>query len=136
MQLAHAAVAAASLAALAACAQDGSAADSGRPGLSGLTGTVALGPTCPVAVEGMDCDDKVAAHAKVTVSEQSAGEAYAAGDVVATGTTDARGVYRISVRPGAYVVTAQAGMSCELMDARVTAGLYSVVDIPCDTGIR
>jgi hypothetical protein len=35
-----------------------------------------------------------------------------------------------------YVVTADAGMSCELMDARVVAGAYSKVDISCDTGIR
>ncbi len=72
----------------------------------------------------------------VTVSEQLPGEAYAAGDVVARGTTDARGAFRIAVPPGAYVVTAEAGMSCELMDARVEAGSYTAVDVPCDTGIR
>ena len=46
------------------------------------------------------------------------------------------GNYRVGVAPGKYVVTADAGMSCELMDARVEAGAYSKVDIPCDTGIR
>ena len=44
--------------------------------------------------------------------------------------------YRIVVAPGDYVVTADAGMWCELMEARVTDGEYAEVDIPCDTGIR
>jgi hypothetical protein len=51
-------------------------------------------------------------------------------------TTNAAGIYRIVVAPGDYVVTADAGMSCELMDARVTIGAYARVDIPCDSGIR
>ncbi len=58
------------------------------------------------------------------------------GEVVACTTADADGSYRVAVAPGRYVVTADAGMSCEPMDARVTAGAYSKVDIPCDTGIR
>ena len=56
--------------------------------------------------------------------------------MVARTTTDADGTYRVAVAPGHYVVTAYAGMSCEVIDARVTAGNYSSVDIPCDTGIR
>jgi hypothetical protein len=56
--------------------------------------------------------------------------------VVARATTNADGRYRILVAPGDYVVTADAGMSCELMDARVTNGAYAEVDIPCDSGIR
>jgi hypothetical protein len=40
------------------------------------------------------------------------------------------------VPPGLSIVTADAGMSCELMDARVKPDAYSKVDIPCDTGIR
>jgi len=38
--------------------------------------------------------------------------------------------------PGEYVVTAETGMSCELMDVRVTRGGYTEVDVPCDTGTR
>ena len=34
----------------------------------------------------------------------------------------------MGVPPGNYVVTADAGMSCELMDDRVSAGVYSTVD--------
>ena len=57
-------------------------------------------------------------------------------EVVARTTTHADGSYRVAVPPGMYVVTAHAGMSCELMNIRVTSGAYSKVDIPCDTGIR
>ena len=103
---------------------------------SGVTGVVHLGPQCPVETVDDPCDDQPAAHVGVTVSEQLPGEAYAAGKTVAHGTTDARGAFRVAVAPGQYVVTADAGMSCELMDARVTAGSFVEVDVPCDTGIR
>jgi hypothetical protein len=103
---------------------------------SGVTGRVHLGPQCPVETEGDPCQDTPAAGAKVTVAEQLTGNPDADGEVFAHTTTDADGNYRVAVPPGMYVVTAQAGMSCELMDARVTSGAYSKVDIPCDTGIR
>jgi hypothetical protein len=64
------------------------------------------------------------------------GDSYAAGDVVARATTDDGGRYGIVVTPGDYVVTADAGMSCEFMDASVTGGAFATVDIPCDAGIR
>lgn len=103
---------------------------------SGVTGHVHLGPQCPVEIAGETCADQPAANVTVTVSEQIPGESYAAGKVVAHGTTDADGSFRIAVVPGDYVVTADAGMSCELMDARVSKGTYAGVDVPCDTGIR
>ena len=70
------------------------------------------------------------------MAKQVPGDSYALGEVVARTTTDADGSYRVAVAPGEYVVTADAGMSCELMDARVAAGNYTTVEIPCDTGIR
>ena len=103
---------------------------------SGVTGLVHLGPQCPVEIVGEPCMDQPAPHVALTVSEQIPGESYTAGKVVARGTTDADGNFRIAVAPGEYVVTAGAGMSCELMDARVSKGAYADVDIPCDTGIR
>ncbi len=105
-------------------------------GTSGVTGTVHLGPQCPVETPDQPCDDRPAAGVEVTVSEQVPGEAYVAGATVARGTTDADGTFRIAVAPGSYVVTAEAGMSCELMDARVAEDAYTSVDVPCDTGIR
>ncbi len=103
---------------------------------SGVTGQVHLGPQCPVETTDDPCEDEPAANVDVSVSAQLPGESYTAGEVVARGTTDADGAFRIVVAPGDYVVTADAGMSCELMDARVTDGTYTEVDIPCDTGIR
>lgn len=112
----------------------------GEPGpvsdTSGVRGTVHLGPQCPVEQEGVPCEDQPAAGVTVTVSEQLPGEAYAAGEPVARATTDDQGRFRIPVPPGEYVVTADAGMSCELMDVRVADGSFSRVDVPCDTGIR
>ena len=103
---------------------------------SGVTGLVHLGPQCPVETAGEPCEDEPAANVDVTVSVQLPGESYTAGEVVARATTNADGTFRIEVAPGEYVVTAVAGMSCELMDARVTTGAYVEVDVPCDTGIR
>lgn len=106
------------------------------PANTGLTGRVLLGPQCPVETVDDPCDDQPAAGVPVIVSEQLPGEAYAAGEEVARTTTGADGTYRVAVAPGAYVVTADAGMSCEIMDATVTAGAYATADVPCDTGIR
>jgi hypothetical protein len=106
------------------------------PTPSGVTGVVHLGPQCPVETADDACDDQPAANITVTVAEQLPGEAYAAGKVVARATTDAEGTYRIELAPGDYVVTAEAGMSCELMDARVVDGVFAEVDVPCDSGIR
>jgi len=103
---------------------------------TGITGTVHLGPQCPVEIADDPCEDEPAAGVTVTVSEQPPGEAYGAGEVVARGETGAHGTFRIAVPPGAYVVTAEAGMSCEFLDAVVREGAWTPVDVPCDTGIR
>ena len=104
--------------------------------LSGVTGRVHVGPQCPVETAGDPCEDQPATNVTVTVSEQIPGDSYAAGDVVTRASTDDDGKYHIEIAPGDYVVTADAGMSCELMDASVTDGAFTMVDIPCDTGIR
>jgi hypothetical protein len=103
---------------------------------SGVTGRVLLGPQCPVETADNPCEDLPAANVGVTVSEHIPGEIDATGKVVARATTNADGTYNIRVAPGDYVVTADAGMSCDLMDASVTDGTFAQVDIPCDTGIR
>ena len=127
-------LAAAGIMLLASCGEQEPAGE--PPADSGVSGLVHLGPQCPVETVDDPCDDKPAANVPVTVSEQLPGEAYAAGKEVAKGRTDADGAFRIDVAPGEYVVTADAGMSCELMDARVLEGEYASVDVPCDTGIR
>ena len=103
---------------------------------SGVAGQVSVGPQCPVEIEGEPCANEPAAGSTVTVAKQLPGDSDAGGEVVGRTTTDADGNYRLAVPPGEYVVTADAGMSCELMDARVSVGVYSKVDIACDTGIR
>jgi hypothetical protein len=103
---------------------------------SGISGLVHLGPQCPVVTQDDPCEDQPAADVTVIVSEQLPGEAYAAGKEVARTTTAADGTFTVAVAPGEYVVTAEAGMFCELMDARVLPGKYAEVDVPCDTGIR
>jgi hypothetical protein len=123
---------AAGLMAFAACGEDQPAAEPD----SGVTGVVHLGPQCPVEIAGDPCEDRPAADVTVIVSEQVPGEAYVAGQEVARTMTDTDGSFRVAIAPGEYVVTAEAGMSCELMDARVAPGSYAEVDIPCDTGIR
>ena len=128
----RAAVALVGILVLAGCSDEGPASNV----QSGVTGLVHLGPQCPVETAGDSCEDEPAAGVTVTVSEQISGESYAAGEVVAHTTTDADGAFRIAIAPGEYVVTADTGMSCELMDARVTEGSYTQVDVPCDTGIR
>lgn len=100
------------------------------PDSSGVTGRVTLGPQCPVEIQGQPCADQPAAGVKVTVAKKLGGEK------VASTTTNADGSYRVSVEPGDYVVTADAGMSCEEVETRVTASAFSTVDVPCDTGIR
>ena len=104
--------------------------------MSGVTGLVHVGPQCAVESASKPCEDQPAANVVVTVSDQLPGDSYAAGEVVARAKTNADGRYRIVVAPGDYVVTADAGMSCELMDARVTNAAFAEVDIPCDSGIR
>lgn len=103
---------------------------------SGVTGLVHLGPQCPVESPDDPCEDQPASGVIVIVSEQAPGEAYAAGEEVARTATAADGTFSVEVAPGEYVVTAEAGMSCELMDVRVVSGKYDEVDVPCDTGIR
>lgn len=103
---------------------------------SGISGVVHLGPQCAVETAGEPCEDEPADGVTVIVSERQPGEAYVAGAEVARTTTDDSGRFRVDVLPGEYVVTADAGMSCELMDARVSAEEYARVDVACDTGIR
>ena len=117
---------------LAGCSSD----DAGGRATSGVTGQVTLGPTCPVESAGTPCEDHPGANVVVMVSEALPGEVHAAGPTVARGATDSEGSFRIAVRPGEYIVTARAGMSCELMDARVLDDTFVTVTVACDTGIR
>ncbi len=103
---------------------------------SGVSGRVHLGPQCPVERVDMPCDERSAAGVVVTVHVPLRGQSVTAGKEVARGTTDGAGRFRIEVTSGEYVVTADAGMSCDLAAARVAEGSFATVDVMCDTGIR
>ena len=97
---------------------------------SGVEGRVTLGPTCPVETVDNPCPPQLAAEVEVDVLE-AGGQ-----DVVAHGTTDADGNFRIVVEPGRYDLTAQAGMFCKPIQVLVTDGEFVTADLGCDTGIR
>jgi len=129
---------------LAGCGDQGPGAGPGQASgatghPSGVTGVVRLGPRCPVETGAQGCQDQPAADATVTVTQQRpiSSTVHPAGHrVVARARTDADGGYRIALRPGTYVVTADAGRSCRLTSVRITAGAYAKLDLVCDTGIR
>ena len=102
----------------------------------GIVGRVHLGPQCPVERSGHPCPDKPGEGAAVTVTKEGSEDLGASAPVVARTTTDPDGDFRVRLTPGTYVVTADAGMSCEPVTTRVTSGADSKVDIECDTGIR
>ena len=118
---------------LASC---GEASDVAAPVDSGVRGRVLLGPQCPVEQEGVRCPDEAPAGATVTAYERVPGESYTHGKPVGSAETDNDGRYEIPLAPGEYVVSADAGMSCELMDVVVPDGGFATMDVPCDTGIR
>jgi hypothetical protein len=103
---------------------------------SGIVGRLHLGPQCPVERPGHPCPDRPSEGSTVTVAEQGPDLLDESGAVVARTTTDAHGAFRVALSPGTYVVTADAGMSCRRVTARVILGADAKVDIECDTGIR
>lgn len=120
------------VAALVSCGDDTGGASSG----TGVSGRVLLGPTCPVEEKGKECDDTPAISVDVAVHEPSAEDPMTLGEVVAQASTEDDGSFRIDVEPGAYLVTATAGMFCQVTPVNVVDGEYAVGDVPCDTGIR
>ena len=127
-------IVAVALGSLAGCGEQGSPeADREQ---SGIDGRVHLGPQCPVEQEDHPCPDEPPQGSTVSILRHVSENSESVGDVIARTKTDADGSFRLTVAPGSYVVTADAGMSCELVDVEVTASAHSRVDVACDTGIR
>lgn len=101
---------------------------------AGVSGVVRIGSQCPVEALGRPCPDRPSDHVRVTVSRGS--KAHDKGKLVAQETTNTDGRFRIPLAPGEYLVTADAGMSCESIATQVVAGRYVSLDIHCDSGIR
>jgi hypothetical protein len=99
-------------------------------GASGLYGTVREGPTRPVCRADERCD-RLAANLRLRFVRN--------GMTVAAVRADARGRYRISLRPGRYAVrSAPSGLGSIVEPTHVTvlAGRFRRVDFHRDTGIR
>lgn len=105
-----------------------------QPQTSGVRGTVLLGPTCPVMRDPPDpqCADKPYATSIVVHRTGSAA-------IVASGKSDASGVFQFSLPPGNYTLTTSGGTTlprCADANVTVVAGSMSHVTVACDTGIR
>ena len=112
----------------------GSESPTGTQVATGITGHVLLGPTCPVEQAGSPCPGQAApAGIRVTVLQFRAEGAM---PIVATTETDAEGAFQVPLRPGKYVVQADAGMFCKPVDVLVPDGPPPHVEVTCDTGIR
>ena len=97
---------------------------------TGLKGKVMRGPTQPVCRISEPCEEP-ARGVKLVFSR--------AGKVVARATTDNKGWYRVTLRPGRYAVTTQnprVGRSLTPRNATVSKDRVKRVDFDIDTGIR
>ena len=98
---------------------------------SGLFGHVSRGPITPVCVEGKPCSAPVVG-AQLEFSRN--------GVLAAKTLTGAAGEYRVSLRPGAYLVRLLRGGKPMLrfspQHVRVPTGVAIRVDFAIDTGIR
>lgn len=104
------------------------------PYTSGIQGTISLGPTCPVERMPPEpaCADKPYA---TTVRVYHAGISA----VFATAESNAAGIFKISLPPGSYTLTAGSGSMlprCASVSAEVGPSGYAIVHVSCDTGIR
>lgn len=102
-------------------------------GGSGIHGVALVGPTCPVEQDPPDpaCADKPYEGALVVTTPDGA-------QVVRTFSTDAAGRFNVSLPPGDYAIRSaspNALPSC-MATARVVADAWTVVEVPCDSGIR
>jgi len=101
---------------------------------AGVGGTVTSGPSCPVQKVGdTSCDPKPVAGAVLVVRSSAGAE-------VARVTTDASGLYRVTLPPGDYSLEPGAvqGLMGTAPPATFTvqAGQLSIVPVAYDTGIR
>jgi Carboxypeptidase regulatory-like domain len=107
-----------------------SAGSAGTGTASGLKGLVKRGPIMPVCRIGVPCDEP-APGVKLVFSRS--------GKVVATATTNQKGWYRVTLRPGRYSVrTRSHGLERRTTPstARVPRDRLARRDFMIDTGIR
>jgi hypothetical protein len=108
----------------------GSAGSAGTATTGGLRGLVKRGPIMPVCRIGVPCDEP-ARGVKLVFSRS--------GKVVATATTNQKGWYRVTLRPGRYSVrTNRRGFERRTSPsaATVPSDRFARRDFHIDTGIR
>jgi len=108
----------------------GSAGSAGTGTAAGLRGLVKRGPIMPVCRIGVPCDEP-ARGVKLVFSRS--------GKVVATATTNQKGWYRVTLRPGRYAVrTNRRGFERKTSPsaATVRSDRFARRDFHIDTGIR
>ncbi len=96
-----------------------------------VEGTVHIGPTCPVVIEGEDCDDRPY-EADLDVFD-------AGGALVMTLRSDVDGDFRATLAPGAYRLVPRLDgslLSASEQEFVIVAGRVTRVDVPYDSGIR
>ena len=103
------------------------------PADTGVEGIVTIGPMCPVIQIGQPCPDKPYA-AKLTVANPS-------GKIIARGSADADGRYRILLAPGDYLLEAKAADGGPFPAAAsrpfsVRQGEWTTLNVILDSGIR
>jgi hypothetical protein len=97
---------------------------------SGVVGKVTAGPTCPVEEPDKPCAPGPVS-AEIDVRDRN-------GRTVANTKSAADGRYRVAVTPGNYtlVVVTSTFPQCPETPVGVKVGVFTNVDISCDTGIR
>ena len=119
------------LAGLVAC---GGATDQSAVRDSGIEGLVLIGPSCPVVVQGQDCDDKPYAG-EVRVVDRANGR------VVETARSGADGRFRVALAPGDYTLEPVSPNAGGLpfgkpVDVTVRPHTFEQVTVSFDSGIR
>jgi hypothetical protein len=105
-----------------------------EPG-TGVEGSVMLGPTCPVMREPPDpqCADKPYAGKLALTTADGA-------RVIKEFASDQSGHFSLSITSGTYAIRSAPGANmlprCASLNFMVIPGLYTSIQVSCDTGIR
>lgn len=97
---------------------------------SGIKGTVIRGPTMPVCRQGVACSAPAAGYALVFLR---------GGVRIATATTTEAGIFRVTLKPGTYIVRSLRRSTFGALPphaVRVLPGRFTVANFEIDTGIR
>ena len=106
-------------------------ADGAGDGSSGIRGRAMAGPQCPVVVEGSPCPDRPWRGTVVATQMRTGARS--------TVETDPLGRFELTLEPGTYEITIDAGAGLPFAEPRtvtVVAGGFTHVDVAVDTGIR